>query len=335
MLIGVVLALIRKNRRKLLAADGLPEFCDIFREAQRHCFESSKLLSAARSELATVARKGLSTVQKLRDDLQLQVADGLESRRYEIVMAQLCPPESNLRHSLFQELRASEMHDCILRDGVINDTKYRTVLQTKHEQAASDDVRARIGRGGKLDPMKPYWDVFMVCFASSAPLPMWSLSRRHLQLDNVIQANASASHGLVVGPGGLGSGSNVRRDPHVSLPKRKAPRTTLIFGRRQPEEPAKVVQPPPQRRRRAQQEIVDYRRLNYDEFKSSLQQILPDSSGSEGLSSIGCCFRNIIETEIVRSCCRCVHRSRHRDCQWQNRRQVDWIFETAAPSSVQ
>lgn len=105
-LIGVVLALVRRNRTQLLQADGLPEFCDIFRDAQRRCYDCSTLLRAARSELALVRkRRALGGVTKLRDDLQVQVADSLESRRYEVVMQKLCPPESTIRQNLFFEIR--------------------------------------------------------------------------------------------------------------------------------------------------------------------------------------------------------------------------------------
>eukprot|EP00750_Incisomonas_marina_P015132 INCI18090.2.p1 GENE.INCI18090.2~~INCI18090.2.p1 ORF type:complete len:1405 (-),score=209.33 INCI18090.2:1631-5845(-) len=242
-LIGVVLALIRRNRTQLLQADGLPEFCDIFRDAQRRCYDCSALLRAARSELALIRkRRSLGGVTKLRDDLQVQVADSLESRRYEVVMQKLCPPESTIRQNLFFEIRA----------------KHR---DKKQKRKRKDEVRANIGRGGKHDPMQPYWDAFM--------------------------ANASAVHGFVVGPGGLGANCNVRQRRNnspigVGTPLVHKPRSTLRFGRRPSVRSLDAVQAQseqseslePTTKLRARQEIVDYRRLDLGEFKGALQQTI-------------------------------------------------------------
>lgn len=86
-LIGVVLALIGKNKERLLRTDGLPEFCDIFREAQRACFDSDELIAAARDQLKQASsHSAISSVKMLQTNMQETVADSLERRRYEVIM---------------------------------------------------------------------------------------------------------------------------------------------------------------------------------------------------------------------------------------------------------
>jgi hypothetical protein len=141
---------------------------------------------AARYELARLATSPLGSVGSLRDGLQLQVADGLEGRRYEVVMEQLFPPASTMRHNLVLELRAKQRRDNS------NSNSNSNSISNSHNNAGSNgngdtpsaggsgggggggggsgataaviknDARARVGRGGRHDPMQPYWDVFMV-----------------------------------------------------------------------------------------------------------------------------------------------------------------------------
>ena len=141
-LIGVILAIIRRNLDTLLQTDGLPEFIDTFRVrkplivpllsllwvavsktwrgvlflsherlfgqshvgqqgAMRRSFHSNELISDAREELRILrAQVQGKAVWQLRQELTLFVADGLERRRYEIIMQHLCPPESKFQNLL-------------------------------------------------------------------------------------------------------------------------------------------------------------------------------------------------------------------------------------------